>query len=208
MKVMGALVMAPTLRNPAGRNGFGRSPSGKAIERGTGPVKNESMDITYRGQAVQTVGTLPEVGAQAPDFTLVGSDLSDITKADFAGRRVVLNIFPSIDTGVCATAARKFNQIADELPNTTVICVSKDLPFALNRFCGAEGIDNVVTASAFRSSFGEDYGVTMENGPIATLLSRSVVVLDADGTVVYTEQVPEISQEPDYEAARKAVSAA
>ena len=200
--------MAITIRNRPGRNGFGRSPHEKAIERAARPDNNELMDITYRGQAVQTVGTLPEVGVEAPDFTLVGSDLDDITKADFAGRRVVLNIFPSIDTGVCATAARKFNEMADELPNTTVICVSRDLPFALNRFCGAEGIDNVVTASAFRSSFGDDYGVTMEDGPVASLLSRSVVVLDAEGKVVYTEQVPEISQEPDYEAARKAVEGA
>lgn len=166
------------------------------------------MDIMYRGQTVQTVGELPEVGSKAPDFTLVGPDLSDIKKSDFDGRRIVLNIFPSIDTGVCAMAARKFNQLADELPNTTVICVSRDLPFALDRFCATEGITNVVTASAFRSSFGDDYGVTMANGPIETLLSRSVVVIDADGTVVYTEQVPETSQEPDYEAARSAVTAA
>lgn len=166
------------------------------------------MDITYRGHAVQTVGTLPKVGSTTPDFTLVDAELNDITKSDFAGRRVVLNIFPSIDTGVCATAVRMFNQIAEELPNTTVICVSRDLPFALRRFCGAEGIDNVVTASAFRSTFGDDYGVTMTNGPIAALLSRAVIVVDADGKVVYTEQVPEISQEPDYEAARQAVTAA
>ncbi|MEZ7898070.1 MAG: thiol peroxidase [Flaviflexus sp.] len=164
------------------------------------------MDITYRGAPVTTVGQLPEVGAKIPDFTLVGSDLEDIHLSDFEGRRVVLNIFPSIDTGVCAKAAREFNKIAEELPNTTVLCVSRDLPFALNRFCAAEGIDNVVTASAFRSSFGEDYGVTMENGPIASLLSRSVVVVDTDGTVLYTEQVPEIGQEPDYDGARNAIA--
>lgn len=164
------------------------------------------MDITYRGAPVTTVGQLPEVGTKTPDFTLVGSDLEDIHLSDFEGRRVVLNIFPSIDTGVCAKAAREFNEIAEELPNTTVLCVSRDLPFALNRFCAAEGIDNVVTASAFRSSFGEDYGVTMENGPIASLLSRSVVVVDTDGTVLYTEQVPEIGQEPDYDGARNAIA--
>lgn len=163
------------------------------------------MDIIYRGQTVQTVGALPEVGSQAPEFSLVGPDLEDIASADFAGRRLVLNIFPSIDTGVCATAARRFNQIADELPNTTVICVSRDLPFALNRFCAVEGIENVVTASAFRSTFGEDYGVAMANGPIETLLSRSVVVIDEEGTVVYTEQVPNTSDEPDYERAAQAV---
>jgi len=165
------------------------------------------MDITFRGQAVQTVGTLPQIGAQAPSFTLVGPDLADVTSADFPGRRIVLNIFPSIDTGVCAKSVRAFNEIADEVPDTTVICVSKDLPFALDRFCGAEGIENVVTASAFRSTFGDDYGVTMTTGPIASLLSRSVVVLDENGKVLYTEQVLEISQEPDYEAARAAVEA-
>ncbi|WP_182353644.1 thiol peroxidase [Flaviflexus huanghaiensis] len=166
------------------------------------------MDIMYRGQNVQTVGALPEVGSPAPDFTLVGPDLEDIVASDFSGRRIVLNIFPSIDTGVCATAARKFNQIADQLPNTTVICVSRDLPFALNRFCAVEGIENVVTASAFRSTFGEDYGVAMANGPIATLLSRSVVVIDEEGTVVYTEQVPNTSDEPNYEKATQAVMSA
>lgn len=166
------------------------------------------MDIMYRGQNVQTVGALPEVGSLAPDFTLVGPDLEDIVASDFSGRRIVLNIFPSIDTGVCATAARKFNQIADQLRNTTVICVSRDLPFALNRFCAVEGIENVVTASAFRSAFGEDYGVAMADGPIATLLSRSVVVIDEEGTVVYTEQVLNTSDEPDYEKATQAVMSA
>lgn len=166
------------------------------------------MDITYRGTPVSTVGGLPEKGAKAPEFTLVGTELNDITLKDFAGRRVILNIFPSIDTGVCATAARTFNKLADELPNTTVVCVSRDLPFALNRFCATEGIKNVVTTSAFRSTFGDDYGVTMENGPIASLLARSVVVLDTDGTVLYTELVPETSQEPDYEGAKNAIESA
>lgn len=164
------------------------------------------MDITYRGAPVKTVGQLPEVGTGAPDFTLVNSELEDLKLADFEGKRLVLNIFPSIDTRVCAASAREFNKLAEELPNTAVLCVSRDLPFALNRFCAAEGIENVVTASAFRSTFGEDYGVTMENGPIASLLSRSVVVIDTDGKVLYTEQVPEISQEPDYDAARAALT--
>ena len=164
------------------------------------------MDITYRGAPVKTVGQLPEVGSAAPDFTLVNSELEDLKLADFAGKRLVLNIFPSIDTRVCAAAALEFNKLAEEIPNTAVLCVSRDLPFALNRFCAAEGIENVVTASAFRSTFGEDYGVTMQNGPIASLLSRSVVVIDTDGKVLYTEQVPEISQEPDYEGARAALT--
>ena len=132
---------------------------------------------------------------------LVGADLGPVASDEFTGQRMVLNIFPSLDTGVCAQSVREFNQRASELQNTTVLCVSKDLPFAQARFCGAEGIDNVKVGSAFRSSFGEDFGVTMADGPMAGLLARSVVVLDADGTVVHTELVPEITQEPDYDAA-------
>lgn len=160
----------------------------------------------FKGNPVQTVGELPERGSTAPDFTLTGTDLSDVTAADLRGRRVVLNIFPSVDTGVCAASVRRFNEIAAGLDNTTVVCASQDLPFALSRFCGAEGIENVTSASGFRSSFGEDYGVTMSDGPLAGLLARSVVVLDEDGTVVHTELVPEIGQEPDYDAAVSALS--
>lgn len=158
-------------------------------------------DITFQGDPITTVGNLPEKGAQAPAFTLVGTDLSDVTLKDFAGKQLVINIFPSIDTGVCQASVRAFNEKAGGRDNTVVLNVSKDLPFAQERFCAAEGIDNVVSASAFRSSFGEDYGVTMTAGPLEGLLSRAVVVVDAEGSVVYTEQVPEIGQEPDYEAA-------
>ena len=162
-------------------------------------------DITFQGDPITTVGNLPEKGAQAPAFTLVGTDLSDVELKNFAGRQLVINIFPSIDTGVCQASVRAFNEKAGGRDNTVVLNVSKDLPFAQERFCAAEGIDNVVSASAFRSSFGEDYGVTMTAGPLEGLLSRAVVVVGAEGSVVYTEQVPEIGQEPDYEAALSAL---
>lgn len=157
------------------------------------------MDITFAGNPVHTVGSLPEVGSAAPEFTLVARDLADVTR-DRGGKRIVLNIFPSVDTGVCAASVRRFNEIAAGLEGTEVICVSKDLPFAFDRFCGAEGIDGVTPASAFRSSFGTDFGLEMVDGPLAGLLARAVVVLDADGTVVYTQLVPEITTEPDYDA--------
>ncbi len=158
----------------------------------------------FKGNPVNTAGELPATGAKAPAFDLVGDGLSALTSADVSGR-VVLNIFPSVDTGVCAASVRKFNELAAGLDNTTVLNVSKDLPFAQARFCGAEGIENAKVGSAFRSSFGEDYGVTMTDGPMAGLLARSVVVLDADGQVIHTELVPEITQEPDYDAAVKAL---
>ena len=156
------------------------------------------------GNPVNTVGELPAPGASAPSFDLVADDLSAMTNSDLTGR-VVLNIFPSIDTGVCAASVRKFNELAAGMDNTTVLNVSKDLPFAQARFCGAEGIENAKVGSAFRSSFGEDFGVTMTDGPMAGLLARSVVIVDSDGTVVHTELVPEIAQEPDYDAAVKAL---
>lgn len=162
--------------------------------------------ITFKGNPINTVGTLPAVGSKAPDFKLTKTDLSDVSLKDFAGKKVILNIFPSIDTGVCATSVRKFNQEAAGLPNTVVVGVSKDLPFAHKRFCGAEGINSLVTTSDLREgTFGKSYGVTMSEGPLAGLLSRSVVVLDEKGTVKYTEQVPEITQEPDYAKALAAV---
>lgn len=151
------------------------------------------------GSPVRTVGDLPAVGTRAPDFTLTGTDLSDVTRPE--GRRVVLNIFPSVDTGVCAASVRRFNELAAGLDETTVICASADLPFALARFCGAEGIENVTAASTFRSSFGEDFGVRMVDGGFRGLLARSVVVLDESGRVLHTEVVPEIGREPDYDAA-------
>jgi len=160
----------------------------------------------FQGTPVHTAGDLPAVGAPLPPFTLTANDLADVTLAGLAGQRLVLNLFPSIDTGVCALSVRRFNQLAASLPQTKVVCASKDLPFALGRFCGAEGIDNVITASAFRSSFGEDYGVTMIDGPLRGLLARAVIVADAGGTVRYVELVSTIGQEPDYDAAVAALS--
>ena len=163
--------------------------------------------ITFKGTPVQTVGELPATGTAAPAFTLTGAELDGVSLDQFAGRKVVLNVFPSVDTGVCAASVRKFNELAASLENTTVINVSKDLPFAQARFCGAEGIENVVVASDFRSTFGSDYGMQMADGPLAGLLGRSVIVLDETGTVVYTELVPEVGQEPDYDSAVAAVRA-
>ena len=156
--------------------------------------------VTLKGNAFETVGNLPKVGDKAPDFSVVKGDLSDLNLADIKGR-IVLNIFPSIDTDTCAMSVRQFNKKATAIENTSVICISKDLPFALARFCGAEGLENVEVGSAFRSSFGEDYGVTAKTGPLKGLLSRSVVVIDENGKVIYTEQVAETADEPDYEAA-------
>jgi thioredoxin-dependent peroxiredoxin len=157
--------------------------------------------ITFKGTPIRTIGELPAKGSITPDFTLVKQDLSETVLADYKGKRLMLNIFPSIDTGVCALSVRKFNEKAAALKNTVVLCVSMDLPFAQSRFCGAEGIKNVVAASAFRSAFGDHYGVTIAEGPLTGLLSRAVVVINESGKVLYTEQVPEIAQEPNYEAA-------
>ncbi|MFD1215181.1 thiol peroxidase [Microbulbifer celer] len=161
--------------------------------------------VTMKGNPVETVGQLPAVGSKAPAFTLVQGDLSDLTLEDLAGKRIVLNIFPSVDTGTCATSVRTFNEKAASLDNAVVVCVSADLPFAMTRFCGAEGIENVKLGSVFRSDFGSDYGVTFKSGPLTGLLSRAVVVIDANGKVAYTEQVAEITEEPDYEAALAAL---
>ena len=158
--------------------------------------------VTLRGKPVSTSGTLPPSGYAAPAFTLTKSDLSDVSLGDLSGQRVVLNIFPSIDTAVCATSVRKFNEAAANLSNTVVLCVSADLPFAAGRFCGAEGITNVSTGSDFRNKdFGDAYGVRMTSGPLAGLLARSVVVIDENGMITHSELVPEIAQEPDYDAA-------
>lgn len=161
--------------------------------------------VTLRGNPFSTNGELPAVGSKAPDFTLTGSDLGDITLESLAGKNVILNIFPSIDTPTCATSVRTFNERAAERDNTVVLCVSEDLPFAQNRFCGAEGIANVKTASAFRGSFSDDFGVRLTEGPLRGLSARAVVVLDADGNVAYTQLVGEIADEPDYDAALDAV---
>ncbi|MTI63068.1 thiol peroxidase [Methylophaga sp.] len=160
--------------------------------------------VTLKGNPFKTVGELPAVGSQAPAFTLTKTDLSDLNSSDLSGR-VVLNVFPSVDTPTCANSVRQFNSKASSLDNTTVVCVSKDLPFALDRFCGAEGLDNVIAASAFRSSFAEDYGLKMQEGPLAELCSRAVVIIDESGKVIYTEQVAEIADEPDYDKALAAL---
>lgn len=162
--------------------------------------------LTFAGTPIHTSGSLPEVGTAAPAFTVTGSDLSEVTSESLRGKRVILNIFPRLDTGICATSVREFNKRAASLDNAVVVCVSADLPFAAGRFCAAEGIDGVVTGSSFRSSFGADYGVTQEDGPLAGLLARAVVVIDADGTVAYTQLVPEIKTEPDYDAAIAALN--
>lgn len=162
--------------------------------------------VTLKGNPFNTNGELPAAGQQAPAFTLVKTDLSEIKSSELQGKRVVLNIFPSVDTATCATSVRTFNQKASELDNTLVVCVSYDLPFALARFCGAEGLDKVIPASAFRSSFATDYGVKLEDGPLAGLTARAVVVLDADGKVLHNELVSEVAHEPNYDAALKALA--
>ena len=162
--------------------------------------------IALKGNPIHTVGELPQSGSRAPDFTLTRGDLADVSLRDFAGKRKLLNIVPSLDTGVCAASARRFNKEASALPNVVLLTVSCDLPFAQKRFCDAEGIENLITLSELRSrSFGEAYGVRIADGPLAGLMSRAVVVLDHDDTVLYTEQVPEITQEPDYERALAAL---
>ncbi|MDC0357320.1 thiol peroxidase [Oligoflexia bacterium] len=164
-------------------------------------------EITLKGNSVKTVGNLPALGTQAPSFTLTKGDLSDVNITDFAGKTLVLNIFPSIDTEVCALSVKRFNSEASALNNTCVLCISNDLPFAQGRFCGAEGLEAVTSLSAFRSpEFGKQYGATIQTGPLAGLLSRAVVIIDGTGKVVYTELVPEITQEPNYAAALEALS--
>ena len=158
--------------------------------------------VTFKGNPVSLSGNLPEVGTQAPDFVLVKGDLSEAKLSDFKGKNVVLNIFPSIDTGVCASSVRRFNKEAASVDNTVVLGISADLPFASGRFCAAEGIDNVITLSTFRNSkFAQDYGLLMTDGPLKGLLARAVIVLDSQGKVIYKELVPEIAQEPDYNSA-------
>ncbi|MDP3312110.1 thiol peroxidase [Lutibacter sp.] len=162
--------------------------------------------ITLKGNPISTIGKLPKVGKKAPKFKLVKSDLSVVKSKEFAGSKLILNIFPSLDTGTCAASVRRFNKEASELENTKVLCISRDLPFAQARFCGAEGLENVITLSDFaKGKFGKEYGVTIEDGPLANLHSRAIVVIDEKGIVTYTEQVPEIVDEPNYEAALKAL---
>lgn len=157
--------------------------------------------ITLKGNPVNTSGQLPNVGTVAPQFKLVRGDLSEVALENYAGKRKVLNIFPSVDTGTCATSVRTFNKQASDLRNTVVLNISADLPFAQSRFCGAEGIKSVETLSSFRSSFAKDYGLLIQDGPLAGLCSRAVIVLDENNKVLYNEQVSEIVNEPNYAAA-------
>ncbi len=158
--------------------------------------------VTLKGNEINTLGNLPEIGNSMPNFNLVKNDLSELSKSDLKGKRVVYNIFPSLDTGTCAASARRFNQEASSLENTYVVCVSRDLPFAQKRFCSAEGIDNVIMASDYKNGdFGKNLGVIFTDGPLNSLLSRSVIVTDENGKIVFTEQVAETTNEPDYEAA-------
>lgn len=162
--------------------------------------------VTLKGNEIHTSGTLPAVGSMAPDFTLTKGDLSSASLNDYNGKKVILNVFHSIDTGTCAQSVRQFNTEAAELGNTVVLCISRDLPFAMNRFCGAEGIDNVETLSDFKDgNFGKSYGLEYIDGPIQGLLSRVIVVLDENGKVIHTEQVQETVDEPNYAAALEAL---
>ncbi|MEE0978799.1 MAG: thiol peroxidase [Muribaculaceae bacterium] len=163
--------------------------------------------IYFKGTPCHTYGFIPSVNSKAPCYSLVGADLKDITCGNLEGKRVVMNIFPSLDTAVCAMSVRKFNEEAAALDNTVVLCISMDLPFAMSRFCVAEGIENVVPASAFRSpTFGQEYGLQMVDGPLAGLLARAVIVLDTDRTILYEELVNEITHEPDYKGALSVLS--
>lgn len=165
------------------------------------------MATTYfRDTLVHTVGELPAVGSPLPDFTLTVPGLAEVSLSDYAGQKIVLNVFPSIDTGICAMSVRRFNELAAGLEQTTVLCISHDLPFALDRFCGAEGIDGVVVGSGFRSSFGADYGLTMTDGPMRGLLARTVIVAGADGLIRHARITPTIGEEPDYDAAVAALA--
>jgi thiol peroxidase len=158
--------------------------------------------VTFKGQPIRVGGRFPQAGSASPAFTLVGANLADVALADFAGKRKVLNIFPSIDTGVCATSVRRFNELAGGLDNTVVLCISADLPFAQARFCGAEGLDQVISLSMMRGrQFLDDFGVAIAEGPLAGLAARAVVVLDEHDKVLHAELVSEIAHEPDYQAA-------
>ncbi len=162
--------------------------------------------VTLKGNALSTSGELPAIGSKAPEFTLTANDLSTATLNDFKGYKVVLNIFPSVDTGTCAQSVRQFNKKASTLKKTKVLCISRDLPFAQARFCGAEGLNDVINLSDYKNaSFGKAYGLDFVGGPLDSLLSRSVVVINEEGSVIYTEQVPETIDEPNYEAALNAL---
>jgi len=164
--------------------------------------------VTLKGNPITTLGDLPEIGSSLKNFDLIKNDFSHASLKDFEGKKIVLNIFPSLDTSTCASSVRNFNKMAADLDNTVVLCISRDLPFAQGRFCGAEGIENAITLSDFASGqFGNDYQLTVTSGPLAHLLSRSVIIADENGKVIYTEQVPEITIEPNYDKALEALKA-
>ncbi len=168
--------------------------------------ENNMAKITLKGNPTNTIGNLPKIGENAPNFTLVKTDLSEVSLENYAGKKKVLNIFPSLDTPTCAASVRAFNKEATDLPNTIVLNISADLPFAQARFCGAEGINNAETLSSFRSTFAKDYGLEIIDGPLAGLCSRVVIVLDENNKVIYTEQVAEIVDEPNYAEALRNIS--
>lgn len=168
-------------------------------------TKGRAATVTLGGNPVSLVGTMPKVGTKAPSFRFTANDLREVSNADLRGKRVILNIFPSIDTNTCATSTRTFNQLASSLKNTEVWCVSADLPFAQNRFCGAEGLTNVKTASTFRSDFGKTFGLTLAGSVLQGVLARAVIVLDEKGAITHTELVGEIANEPNYQAAIRAL---
>jgi len=165
-------------------------------------------NVTLKGNPIHTIGNLPEVGSKAPDFELAKLDLSNVSLSDYKGQKIILNVFHSIDTGTCAQSVIQFNKAASALENTKILCISKDLPFAQGRFCGAEGIENVEMLSDFRdSNFGKAYNLLFADGPVRGLLSRSIIILDENAIVLYTEQVSEVVEEPNYKAALEALNA-
>lgn len=182
-----------------------KSPAKKKAGKTKKSAKKVGTQVALGGNPVHTVGALPKVGAKLPSFTLTTGDLQDVSNKDFAGKRVIFNIFPSIDTNTCATSTRTFNSLVGSLKNTEVWCVSADLPFAQKRFCGAEGLNNVKTASTFRSDFGKTFGVTLRDSVLKGVLARAIVVADEKGKVLHTEMVSEIAKEPNYDAAVKAL---
>lgn len=186
-----------------GKDGY--SQTIKKSKNNTKMENTSGTTITLGGQPIHTIGKLPATGTQVKDFSLTNMELKEETLADYKGKYIIMNIFPSVNTGVCSKSVRKFNEEAAGLENTVVLCISKDLPFAQKQFCGAEGIENVVMLSDFRSNFGTDYGVMITDGAFKGLLSRAVIVINPEGKIVYEEQVPEIGQEPDYASAIKAV---
>lgn len=181
------------------------SQNSKKVKTNAQMENSNVTTVTLGGQPIHTIGKLPATGTQANDFMLTDTDLKEKSLADYKGKFIIMNIFPSVNTGVCSKSVRKFNEDAAGLNNVTVLCISKDLPFAQKQFCAAEGIENVVMLSDFRNDFGTSYGVLLTDGPMRGLLSRAVIVINPEGKIVYEEQVPEIGQEPDYAAAINAI---